>query len=203
MIMKHELPKLPYSYNALEPFIDAKTMEIHYTKHHQTYVDKLNAALEKYPDLQKKKVEDLLKNLNSIPEDIRTLVRNHGGGHLNHSLWWLILKKDTKFSGDIAKSIVKKFSSFEEFKKQFSAAALGIFGSGWAWLVTDKKGNLTILTTPNQDSPICNGYNPILGIDMWEHSFYLKWGPNKQGYVESFFNIINWDQVNKNIKIIK
>ncbi|MBS3156184.1 superoxide dismutase [Candidatus Woesearchaeota archaeon] len=197
--MKHELPKLGYAYDALEPFIDAKTMEIHHTKHHQAYIDKLNAALEKYKNLQNKDVEDLLKDLNKIPEDIRTAVRNHGGGHSNHSFFWKLLKKDVKFSGDIAKNIEKTFGSYEEFKKKFREAALGRFGSGWAWLVLNK-GKLEIMSTANQDSPLSEGKVPVLGLDMWEHSFYIKHNANKAAYLEDFFHVINWEQVNKHFK---
>ena len=197
--MKHELPKLGYAYDALEPFIDAKTMEIHHTKHHQAYIDKLNAALEKYKNLQNKDVEDLLKDLNKIPEDIRTAVRNHGGGHSNHSFFWKLLKKDVKFSGDIAKNIEKTFGSYEEFKKKFREAALGRFGSGWAWLVLNK-GKLDIMSTANQDSPLLEGKVPVLGLDVWEHAYYLKHMSNRAVYIEDFFKVINWEQVNKNFK---
>lgn len=195
--MKHELPKLPYSYNALEPFIDAKTMEIHYTKHHQTYVDKLNAALEKYPELQKKKVEDLLKNLNSIPEDIRTLVRNHGGGHLNHSFFWKILTlKKTDPSPKLKAAIEKKFGSREKFMEEFSNKATALFGSGWCWLVLkDKK--LEIITTPNQDSPISQGFISLIGLDLWEHAYYLKYQNKRPEYISAFWNILNRDEVSR------
>src|SRR3989344_4361415 len=166
--MKCTLPKLPYAYDSLEPYIDAKTMEIHHTKHHQTYIDKLNESLAKHPELDSKKVEDLLKNLNSVPEDIRTAVRNHGGGHLNHSLFWEILKKNVNAEGKIVESIIKEFSSIDKFKEQFSDAAMKVFGSGWAWLVLNNK-KLEIFTAPNQDSPLINGNIPILGLDLWEH----------------------------------
>ena len=197
--MKHELPKLGYTYDALEPFIDAKTMEIHHTKHHQAYIDKLNAALDKHENLQKKDVNDLLKDLNKIPEDIRTAVRNHGGGHSNHSFFWKLMKKNVKFSGEIVKAIEKTFGSYEEFKKKFTEAALGRFGSGWAWLVLNK-GKLEIMSTANQDSPLSEGKVPVLGLDMWEHSFYIKHMSNRAAYVEDFFKVINWEQVNKNFK---
>jgi len=197
--MKHELPKLGYTYDALEPFIDAKTMEIHHTKHHQAYIDKLNAALDKHENLQKKDVNDLLKDLNKIPEDIRTAVRNHGGGHSNHSFFWKLMKKNVKFSGEIVKAIEKTFSSYEEFKKKFTEAALGRFGSGWAWLVLNK-GKLEIMSTANQDSPLSEGKVPVLGLDMWEHSFYIKHNANKAAYLEDFFHVINWEQVNKHFK---
>ena len=195
--MKHALPKLDYEYNDLEPFIDAKTMEIHYTKHHQTYVDKLNVALEKYPKFQNKDVDELIKNLNAIPEEIRAAVRNHGGGHSNHSFFWKILKKDVDFFGEVSDSINDKFRSFEEFKKKFTEAALGRFGSGWAWLVVNNN-ELEIMSTANQDSPISEGKIPILGIDVWEHAYYLKHMSNRAAYVEAFFNVINWEQVEEN-----
>ena len=200
--MKHELPKLGYKYDALEPYFDAKTMEIHYTKHHQTYVDKLNAALEKHPHLQERELSEMLKVLSSVPEEIRTAVRNHGGGHYNHSIWWPMLKKNVKLSGDVAKAIEKTFGSFNEFKKKFSENALGRFGSGWAWLVADK-GKLEITSTGNQDSPLSEGKIPILGIDLWEHSYYLKYQSRRNEYVEAFFNVINWDKINENFKKAK
>lgn len=195
--MKHTLPKLPYQYNALEPYIDEQTMLIHHTKHHQAYIDKLNTALESHKDLQSKKVEELLKDLNSIPEAIRTAVRNHGGGHFNHSLFWTILKKDTHFKGKIADNINKTFGSFDSFKEKFSNAAIGLFGSGWAWLVLHN-GKLEIVTTPNQDSPVSEGKTPLLGLDLWEHSYYLKYMNKRADYVSAFFNVINWDKVEEN-----
>ena len=185
---------LPYSFDALEPYIDAKTMEIHHGKHHKTYVDKLNAALEKHPELQKKKVEELLKNINSLPEEIRTAVRNHGGGHFNHSLFWELLKKNVKFEGKVAKAIEKEFGSFEEFKKKFSEAAMNRFGSGWAWLVLNN-GKLEIYNTSNQDSPLMENKIPILGLDVWEHAYYLKYQNRRNEYIEAFFSIINWKKV--------
>ena len=194
--MKCTLPKLPYAYDSLEPYIDAKTMEIHHTKHHQTYIDKLNESLAKHPELDSKKVEDLLKNLNSVPEDIRTAVRNHGGGHLNHSLFWEILKKNVNAEGKIVESIIKEFSSIDKFKEQFSDAAMKVFGSGWAWLVLNNK-KLEIFTAPNQDSPLINGNIPILGLDLWEHSYYLKYQNKRAEYIASFWNIINWNNVNE------
>ncbi len=194
--MSHELPKLNYEYNALEPFIDEQTMKIHHTKHHQAYVDKLNAALEGNAELQKKKVEDLLKDLSKVPETIRTAVRNHGGGHANHSLFWQLLKKDTQLKGKISEAINKKFGSYDKFKEEFTKAALGVFGSGWAWLVLNGK-ELEITTTPNQDSPLSQGKTPILGIDVWEHAYYLKVQNRRNEYVENFFKVINWNKVNE------
>ncbi len=190
------LPKLNYAYDTLEPYIDSKTMEIHHTKHHQAYVDKLNAAIEKHPELQNKKVEELLNDLNKIQEEIRTAVRNHGGGHANHSLFWQILKKNVKFEGKVADAIIKEFGSFDEFKKKFTEAAMNRFGSGWAWLVLNK-GKLEIMSTANQDSPLTEGKKPLLGIDVWEHAFYLQYMNRKDQYVEAFFNIINWKKVNE------
>lgn len=197
--MKHELPKLGYEYNALEPYIDARTMEIHLTKHHQAYVDKLNAALEKYPELQKKKVDELLKDLSKVPDDIRTAVKNHGGGHYNHSMFWKLLKKDVKMPTKLAYVIERDFGNFDNFKKQLSDAAMGRFGSGWAWLVLNGE-KLEIVSTANQDCPISDGKKPLLGIDVWEHAYYLLYQNRRAEYVENFFNIINWNQVEKNMK---
>lgn len=197
--MKHELPKLEYAYDALEPYIDAKTMEIHHTKHHQAYIDKLNLAIEKYPELQEKKVEELLKDLNKIPEDIRAAVRNHGGGHYNHSMFWKLLKKNVKMSEKVNVAIDESFGNFENFKKQFTDAALNRFGSGWAWLVLNK-GKLEVLSTANQDNPVSEGKIPILGIDVWEHAYYLKYQNRRAEYVEAFWNIINWEEVNSNFQ---
>ena len=197
--MKQTLPTLPYAYDALEPFFDAKTMEIHHTKHHQTYVDKLNAALEAQTDLQKLSVEDVLRDLNSVPENIRTAVKNHGGGHANHSFWWPILRKEVNFGGDIAAAINSKFGGYDEFKEKFSTAAALLFGSGWTWLVVNK-GNLEIMTTPNQDSPLSQGKTPVLGIDVWEHAYYLKYQNRRPDYIAAFFNVINWEQVDEYYK---
>ncbi|MEK6928543.1 MAG: superoxide dismutase [Nanoarchaeota archaeon] len=195
--MKHELPGLSYAYDALEPYIDAKTMEIHHTKHHQAYIDKLNAALEKYPELQKKSAEEILIDINEIPEDIRMAVRNHGGGNLNHSLFWQLLKKDVKFEGKIAEEINKKFGSFDEFKKKFAEIAIGRFGSGWAWLVVNEKKKLEIISTGNQDSPLMDGKIPILGLDVWEHAYYLKYQNKRADYVSAFWNVVNWKKVDE------
>ncbi len=194
--MLHTLPKLPYSYDALEPFIDERTMEIHHSKHHQTYVDKLNKALEKYPKLQNKSVEELIKNLELIPEDIRTAVRNHGGGHANHSFFWQILKKDVEPSGEILKAINKKFNGIDNFKAEFSSKAIGVFGSGWCWLVLNGDG-FEIMTTSNQDSPLTQNKIPILCIDVWEHAYYLQYQNRRQEYLDAFFNVINWKKVNE------
>ena len=188
--MLHALESLPYAYDALEPYIDARTMEIHHTKHHQTYIDKLNAALEGHVGLQSRTVEDLLKNKDIIPESIRTAVRNHGGGHANHSFFWPLLKKEVPFRGDVAHAIESGFGGFDKFKSSFASAANLLFGSGWAWLVMDH-GHLEIMTTPNQDSPLAQGKTPILGVDVWEHAYYLKYQNRRPEYVEAFFQIIN------------
>jgi Fe-Mn family superoxide dismutase len=194
--MKHLLPKLSYAYNALEPFIDAKTMEIHHSKHHQTYTDKFNEALEKHPELFDKKPEELLSNLSLIPEDIRTTVRNHGGGYLNHCFFWEILSPEKqKPSDSFLKVIIKAFGSFDKFKEQFSASALGRFGSGWAWLVLNKNKQLEITSTANQDSPLSEGKISLLAIDVWEHAYYLKYQNKRADYVSAFWNIINWKKV--------
>ncbi len=195
--MTHKLEPLPYAYDALEPYIDKQTMEIHYTKHHQAYVDKLNAALEGYENLKGKSAEELVKDLNSVPEGIRKAVRNHGGGHVNHSFWWPILKKGVKLNGEIKEAIAARFGGFEKFKEEFENAAVTIFGSGWAWLVVSN-GELKIIQTPNQDSPLSQGKIPVLGIDVWEHAYYLKHRWNRPSYVKDFFNVINWDKVNEN-----
>ena len=200
--MSHQLPELSYAYNALEPYIDVQTMEIHHTKHHQAYIDKLNAALEGHADLQNKSVEDLLRNLNAVPESIRTAVRNHGGGHFNHSFFWPMLRKETKFSGKIADAINSRFGGFDKFKDQFSNAAATLFGSGWAWL-TWSNNELQIMATPNQDNPISQGKTPILGIDVWEHAYYLKYQNRRPEYISAFFNVINWDKVNEYFKAAK
>lgn len=194
--MVFKLTDLPYEYDALEPYIDKETMKIHHTKHHQAYIDKLNKALEGHEELKKKSAEELIRNLDSIPNDIRTAVRNNGGGHINHSFFWSILKKNVKISGKIEKAINERFESFDKFKEAFSNAATGLFGSGWAWLILDN-GKLQIMSTPNQDSPLIIGKIPILGIDVWEHAYYLKYQNRRPEYVSAFFNAINWDKVNE------
>lgn len=197
--MAHTLPNLSYAYDALEPFFDAKTMEIHHTKHHQTYIDKLNAALEGHAALQDKSAEALVKSLDTVPESIRTAVRNHGGGHANHSFFWPLLKKGVAPTGDILDTINGRFGSFETFKSEFANAATLLFGSGWTWLVWDG-GGLEIMTTPNQDSPLTQGKAPVLGIDVWEHAYYLKYQNRRPDYIRAFFEVINWDQVNASLK---
>ena len=195
--MAYELPKLGYAYDALEPYIDAKTMEIHYSKHHQTYVSKLNEAILKHPELGKKSVEELLRELNKIPDDIKTAVRNHGGGHANHSLFWQLLKKNPagKPVGKVAEGIQKTFGNFDAFKKQFSDAAANRFGSGWAWLVVGAGKKLEVLSTANQDSPLSDGKVPVLGLDVWEHAYYLKYQNRRPEYIEAFWNVVNWEKV--------
>lgn len=197
--MRFELPKLNYSYDSLEPYIDSRTMEIHYTKHHATYVNKLNEALEKHPELMNKNLEDLLKDLDNIPSDIRTTVRNNGGGHYNHTLFWSIMGPNgsRKPIGKLAQRIDEVFGSFDKFKLEFSDSALNRFGSGWAWLVLDKYGHLSIISTPNQDNPIMIGLYPILGIDVWEHAYYLKYQNRRAEYIESWWNVVNWEEVEK------
>ena len=200
--MIHKLPALPYAYNALEPYIDEQTMQIHHTKHHQTYVDKLNAALEGYDDLQKKSAEELIKDLNSIPEKIGTAVRNHGGGHANHSFFWPLLWKEVDLGGEVGDAITAKFGDYDTFKEKFSNAAALLFGSGWAWLVLNN-AELEITTTPNQDSPLSQGQIPILGLDVWEHAYYLKYQNRRPEYITAFFNVINWEKVNESYKAAK
>ena len=199
--MPFKLPALPYAYDALEPHIDARTMEIHHTKHHQAYIDNANAALEKHPELASKSVEELLRDLNAIPEDIRTVIRNHGGGHANHDLFWTVLKKDGgKPSGDVAAAIDKSFGGFDAFKTQFETAAKTRFGSGWAWLSVKKDGALAVSSTANQDSPLSEGMTPILGLDVWEHAYYLKYQNKRPDYVSAFWNVVNWDEVARRMK---
>lgn len=196
---EHKLPDLGYPYDSLKPFIDEQTMRIHHTKHHQTYVNKLNAALEGHDELKGISIENLLKDLDSIPQEIRMAVRNHGGGHANHTFFWPLLKKNNGNgpTGDLAKAIDKRFGSFEKFKEQFSAAAIGQFGSGWAWLVWNGR-NLEIMSTPNQDTPLSQGKIPILAVDVWEHAYYLKYQNRRDEYVAAFFNVINWQKANEN-----
>ncbi|MBD3257141.1 superoxide dismutase [candidate division GN15 bacterium] len=193
--MANTLPELGYAYDALEPYIDKETMTIHHTKHHQAYINKLDAAI-KGTDLEKKKAEDIIASLNDVPEKIRTAVRNHGGGHVNHSFFWPILKKDVKFDGPVADAIKSKFGGFDQFKEQFSTTAAGQFGSGWGWLVLNN-GELEIMSTPNQDSPLTQGKSPLVGIDVWEHAYYLKYQNKRPDYIEAFFNVINWEKVNE------
>jgi Fe-Mn family superoxide dismutase len=196
--LAYELPPLPYDYAALEPHIDAETMKLHHDKHHQAYVNNLNAAIEKHPDLAKHTAEDLLRNLNSIPEDIRTTVRNNGGGHVNHSMFWNIMKPGGggEPTGKIAEQIRKDFGDFAAFKKQFNETTAKQFGSGWGWVIWDG-AKLAILTTPNQDSPLTQGKYPILGNDVWEHAYYLKYQNKRPDYLAAWWNTVNWDEINK------
>ena len=195
---KFELPALPYAANALEPHIDEQTMNIHHGKHHNTYVTNLNAALEGHDDLSSKSLEELLSNLDAVPESIRTAVRNNGGGHANHSLFWQILSPNGGGApkGELADAINSKFGSYDKFKEEFSNAAKGRFGSGWAWLVVNN-GELEITSTPNQDTPLMEGKTPILGLDVWEHAYYLKYQNRRPDYIAAFWNIVNWDEVEK------
>lgn len=194
--MAFELPKLPYAVDALEPYIDAQTMTLHHDKHHQTYVTNLNGAIEKHPELASKSLEDLLMDLNAVPEDIRTVVRNHGGGTWNHSMFWEIMGTNAGGApkGDLAKAIDAAFGSFDAFKAEFEKAANGRFGSGWAWLV--KKGDgVAIVSTANQDNPLSDGSTPVMGIDVWEHAYYLKYQNRRAEYVTNWWNVVNWDAV--------
>jgi Fe-Mn family superoxide dismutase len=193
----HQLPPLPYDYTALEPNIDEMTMRIHHDKHHQAYVDNLNAALQKYPALQDMSLESLLRDLNAVPEEIRTAVRNNGGGHANHSMFWLWMSPSGggQPTGKLADAISAAFGSFDGFKDQFTKAAMGRFGSGWAWLNVRGDGNLMVNSTANQDSPLSEGMAPILGIDVWEHAYYLKYQNRRAEYVASWWNVINWSEV--------
>lgn len=197
--MVFEVPDLPYEFDALEPYIDAKTMEIHHDKHHAGYVKKLNDAIQKHPEFFKKSIGGILKNLGKVPEDIRQAVRNNGGGHANHSWFWEILTPDKskkKFEGKIAEAVNKKFGSLGEFKMKFKEVALGRFGSGWAWLVFND-GELEILSTANQDNPIGEGKTPLFGLDVWEHAYYLRYQNKRDEYVDAFFNVLNWEKVNE------
>lgn len=199
--MAFELPKLPYAEDALEPYIDAQTMNIHHTKHHQTYVTSLNAALEKHPELAGKSLEDLLSDLSAVPEDIRVAVRNHGGGTWNHNMFWEIMGPNAGGtpSGELAQSIESAFGSFDAFKSEFEKAATTRFGSGWAWLV--KRGNgLAVVSTANQDNPLSEGEAPVMGIDVWEHAYYLKYQNRRPEYISNWWNVVNWDAVAERYK---
>ena len=190
------LPPLPYAYDALEPYFDATTMHLHHDKHHQAYVNNLNAAVEAHPELAGKTLEQLLSNLNDLPESARTAVRNNGGGHFNHSFWWPTLGKgDSQPAGELAKAIDANFGSFSAFQQKLTAAAMGVFGSGWAWLVKQPDGALSIETTPNQDTPLPAGHKPVMGVDVWEHAYYLKYQNRRADYLQAFFHVVNWDYV--------
>ena len=196
--MTYTLPELLYAYDALEPYIDVETMHLHHDKHHNTYVTNLNAAIEKHPELGEKSVEDLISDMNTIPEDIRTAVRNNGGGHANHTFFWEIMAPNAggQPTGAIKEAIDETFGSFDEMKAAFKTAATGRFGSGWAWLVVNN-GKLEITSTPNQDSPLMDGQTPVLGLDVWEHAYYLKYKNVRPDYIEAFWNVVNWDKVNE------
>ncbi|GAC1366785.1 MAG: superoxide dismutase [Herpetosiphon sp.] len=195
--MAFEVPALPYAYNALEPHIDEQTMRIHHDKHHVAYVTNLNAALEKHPELQSKKIDELLRTINSVPEEIRTAVRNNGGGHANHSLFWEILGPNAGGTptGAVEQAIQSTFGGFEQFKEQFTKAATTRFGSGWAWLVSDGSGKLSIISTANQDSPYMEGHTPLLGLDVWEHAYYLKYQNRRPEYIAAWWHALDWNKV--------
>ena len=202
--MAYELPPLPYDYAALEPYIDEATMKLHHDKHHQAYVTNLNGAVEKHPELGKKTPEELLKDLASVPEDVRTTVRNNGGGHVNHTMFWQIMnpKGGGEPSGAIAQQIKADFGSFEDFKKQFNEATAKQFGSGWGWVIFEG-GKLKVVTSANQDNPISQGHYPILGNDVWEHAYYLKYQNKRADYLAAWWNLVNWDEVNKRFETAK
>jgi len=197
--MAHELPPLPYDYGALEPYIDAETMRFHHDNHHATYVKNLNAAVEKHSELQSMSPEDLLRNINNVPEDVRKTVRNNGGGHVNHTMFWQIMGPNGggEPTGAIGDAIMQTFGSFDAFKDQFNKAAAGHFGSGWSWLVRTKDGQLQVTDTLNQDNPLMEGHYPIMGNDLWEHAYYLKYQNRKAEYFDAWFNVLNWDEINK------
>ena len=196
--MAFTLPALPYDFAALEPHIDAKTMEIHHGKHHQTYVNNLNAAIEKAPELANKSLDDLMRNVNKLPEAVRTPIRNNGGGHWNHSMFWQIMaaKAGGEPGGNLGKAISSAFGDFAKFREQFSAAGVGRFGSGWAWLINNG-GKLSITSTPNQDNPLMEGQKAILGLDVWEHAYYLKYQNRRPDYITAWWNVVNWKEVEK------
>jgi superoxide dismutase, Fe-Mn family len=202
--MAHELPPLPYPKDALEPHIDAQTMEIHHGKHHNAYVTNLNKAIAGKGDLENKPIEQLISNMNAVPEDIRAVVRNNGGGHANHSMFWKIMGPGAggKPSGKLAEDINAAFGSFDGFKEKFEAAGAGRFGSGWAWLVV-KNGKLEIMSTANQDNPLMEGIKPVMGCDVWEHAYYLKYQNRRPDYLKAWWNVVNWNEVNKNYEAAK
>ena len=209
--MAYELPKLPYAYDALEPHIDARTMEIHHTKHHQAYITNLNNAIKGKADLEKKSVEELIRDLNSVPEDIRTAVRNNGGGHANHSFFWKIMGPNAggEPKGKLADDIKSTFGGFDQFKEKFADAGVKRFGSGWAWLIKNNSGKLEIVSTANQDSPLMGKAvsgvegTPILGVDVWEHAYYLNYQNRRPDYIKAWWNVVNWDAVAKNYESAK
>ncbi|SNZ10880.1 superoxide dismutase, Fe-Mn family [Terribacillus aidingensis] len=195
---RFELPELPYAYDALEPHIDKETMNIHHTKHHNTYVTKLNGAIEGKADLESKSLEELVAGVNDLPSDVQTAVRNNGGGHYNHSLFWKLLSPNGggEPTGEVATAIANKYGTLDKFKEEFAAAAAGRFGSGWAWLIVEN-GEVDIVSTPNQDNPVMDGKTPILGLDVWEHAYYLKYQNKRPDYISAFWNVVNWDEVER------
>ncbi|AIF66811.1 superoxide dismutase [Terribacillus saccharophilus] len=195
---KFELPELPYAYDALEPHIDKETMNIHHTKHHNTYVTKLNDAISGKADLESKSLEELVAGVNELPSDVQTAVRNNGGGHYNHSLFWNLLSPNGggEPTGEVASAIANKYGTLDKFKEEFAAAAAGRFGSGWAWLIVEN-GEVEIVSTPNQDNPVMEGKTPILGLDVWEHAYYLKYQNKRPDYISAFWNVVNWDEVER------
>ena len=207
--MAYELPQLPYGYDALEPTIDEQTMHLHHEKHHNTYVTNLNAALEKHPDADPGSVEELLANLDSLPDDIRTAVRNNAGGHSNHSMFWQIMGPSGQGggepSGELSEAIEREFGSFGEFKEAFGAAAApgALFGSGWAWLIANPDGTLSIETTPNQDTPLMEGKTPVIGLDVWEHAYYLKYQNRRPEYIQAWWDVVNWQEAEKRFQAAK
>jgi Fe-Mn family superoxide dismutase len=203
--MAHQLPPLPYDYSALEPTIDSQTMKLHHDMHHGAYVKNLNAALEKYPKLQSKSAEDLIRDLNAVPEDIRASVRNNGGGHVNHTMFWRIMKPKGggEATGAVAEAIKKAFGSFKDFQAKFNDAGAKLFGSGWVWLVGKPNGAVQILTTPNQDSPISQGWFPIFGNDVWEHAYYLRYNNRRPEYLQAWWNVANWEEINVRYESLK
>jgi superoxide dismutase, Fe-Mn family len=205
MAYPFKLPELGYDYGALEPHIDARTMEIHLTKHHKTYTDKLNEALEKHPELQSKSVEELLTGINSVPADIKGAVRNHGGGYHNHLLFWDIMRPGGSKTptGQLAGALDKQFGSFADFKKKLTDTSAGHFGSGWGWLVVSSSGGLNVISLPNQDSPLMEGNKPILGVDVWEHAYYLNYQNRRPDYLGAWWNVVNWDVVEKRYQAAK
>lgn len=197
--MAFELKPLPYAYDALEPYIDATTMQLHHDKHHAAYVNNLNAAIEKHSDLQSMSVEDLVTHLDRVPEDVRTTVRNNAGGHVNHTMFWEIMGANGSGAptGAISEAINNSFGSFDAFKQQFNDAGTKRFGSGWVWLVRSQQGDLQILSTPNQDSPLIEGHTPIMGNDVWEHAYYLKYQNRRPEYLNAWWNVLNWEEINR------
>lgn len=202
--MIYRLPPLPYDYGALEPYIDAMTMEIHYTKHHQAYIDNLNKALENQPELQEKTLAELLQNINALPESVRTAIRNNGGGHYNHSLFWPLMKKNGggEPKGRTKDLINKTFGNFNTFQERFNAASKSVFGSGWAWLCVAPNGEIKIVPLPNQDSPLSHNMHPIFGLDVWEHAYYLKYQNRRPDYINAWWHVVNWEQVEENYALL-